>query len=40
LLPQDRTRVIEQLADLPKWAPDETARADLATFTAALQAVN
>jgi len=40
LLPQDRARVIEQLADLPKWAPDETARADLAAFTAALQAVN
>ena len=40
LLPQDRARVIEQLADLPKWAPDETARIDLAAFTAALQAVN
>lgn len=40
LLPEDRARVIEQLADLPKWAPDETARADLASFTAALQAVN
>jgi hypothetical protein len=40
LLPQDRARVIEQLADLPHWAPDETARADLATFTAALRAVN
>jgi hypothetical protein len=40
LLPQDRARVIEQLADLPKWAPDETARSDLAVFTAALQAVN
>ena len=40
LLPQDRARVIAELADLPKWAPDETARADLATFAAALQAVN
>ena len=40
LLPQDRARVIEQLADLPKWAPDETARGDLATFTTALQAAN
>ncbi|WP_234684882.1 hypothetical protein [Bradyrhizobium monzae] len=39
-LPQDRARVIAELADLPKWAPDEVARADLATFTAALQAVN
>ena len=40
LLPQDRARVIEQLADLPRWAPDETARTDLAAFTAALRAVN
>ena len=40
LLPQDRARVIAELADLPKWAPDEMARADLASFTAALQAVN
>jgi len=40
LLPQDRARVIEQLADLPKRVPDETARIDLAAFTAALQAVN
>ncbi|MDN3276037.1 hypothetical protein QWJ07_17370 [Frankia sp. RB7] len=40
LFPQDRARVIAELADLPKWAPDEMARADLATFTAALQAVN
>lgn len=40
LLPQDRARVIAELADLPKWAPDELARADLAAFTAALQAVN
>jgi hypothetical protein len=40
LLPQDRARVITELADLPKWAPDELARTDLAAFTAALQAVN
>ena len=40
LLPQDRARVIAELADLPKWAPDEMARADLASFTAALQAVD
>jgi hypothetical protein len=40
LLPPDRARVIEQLADLPKQVPDETARIDLAAFTAALQAVN
>jgi hypothetical protein len=40
LLPQDRARVIELLADLPKRVPDETARIDLAAFTAALQAVN
>jgi hypothetical protein len=39
-LPQDRARVIELLADLSKRAPDETARIDLAAFTAALQAVN
>jgi hypothetical protein len=39
-LPQDRTRVIEQLAGLSKRVPDETARIDLAAFTAALQAVN
>jgi len=40
LSPEDRARVIAELADLPKWAPDEIARADLAKFTAALQAVN
>jgi len=40
LLPQDRARLIAELADLPEWAPDEMARADLASFTAALQAVN
>ena len=39
-LPKDRARVIEQLADLPKQVPDETARIDLAAFTAALQAAN
>lgn len=39
-LPQDRARVIELLADLPKRVPDETARVDLAAFTAALQEVN
>jgi hypothetical protein len=40
LLPQDRARMIEQLADLPRQVPDETARIDLAAFTAALQAAN
>src|SRR5262245_61580390 len=39
-LPQDRARVIELLADLAERAPDETARIDIAAFTAALQAVN
>ena len=39
-LPQDRARVIEVLADLQKRVPDETARIDLAAFTAALQAMN
>jgi hypothetical protein len=39
-LPQDRARTIEQLADLPKRMPDETAQIDLAAFTAALQAAN
>jgi hypothetical protein len=39
-LPQDRARTIELLADLPKRVPDETARIDIAAFTAALQAVN
>jgi hypothetical protein len=39
-LPQDRARVIELLADLPRRVPDETARIDLAAFTAALQAAN
>ena len=40
LLPQDRARVIELLAGLAERAPDETARIDIAAFTAALQAVN
>ena len=39
-LPQDRVRMIELLAGLPNRVPDETARTDLAAFTAALQAVN
>ncbi|MGA7070455.1 hypothetical protein, partial [Bradyrhizobium sp.] len=39
-LPQDRARVVEYLAGLPTQVPDETARIDLAAFTAALQAVN
>jgi hypothetical protein len=39
-LPQDRARTIELLADLPTRVPDETARIDLAAFTAALEAVN
>lgn len=39
-LPRDRARVIQLLAGPAKLAPDETARTDLAAFTAALQAVN
>jgi hypothetical protein len=39
-LPQDRARAVELLADLPRQVPDETARNDIAAFTAALQAVN
>jgi len=39
-LPQDRSRVIELLAGLAKRVPDETARTDIAAFTAALEAVN
>jgi hypothetical protein len=39
-LPQDRTRVIVYLTSTSKQMPDETARTDLATFTAALQAVD
>lgn len=40
LPPQDRSRMIEVLADVLKRVPDEMARNDLAAFTAALQAVN
>ena len=39
-LPQDRAIVIEQLADFARKVSDETARADLTAFTAALRAVN
>lgn len=39
-LPQDRARVLAQLADLQRQVPDEPARIDLAAFTAALQAAN
>jgi hypothetical protein len=38
--PKDRARIIALLADLPRMVPDEVARADVAEFTAALQAVN
>lgn len=37
---QDRSRVIEYIAEHDKRIPDETARTDLAAFTAALQMVN
>jgi hypothetical protein len=39
-LPRDRARSIELLAGFAKRVPDETARNDLAAFTAALQAVD
>jgi hypothetical protein len=39
-VPQHRSRILEQLAGYLKQVPDETARADLATFAAALQAAN
>jgi hypothetical protein len=39
-LPQHRSRILEVLADYTKRVPDETARSDLATFAAALQAQN
>jgi len=39
-LPQHRSRILEQLAGYTRQVPDETARTDLAAFTAALQAVN
>lgn len=40
LLPQDRADVIKLLADISRRVADETARADVAEFTAALQAVD
>jgi hypothetical protein len=40
LLPQDRSRVIEQVGAYSRQVGDETARTDLAVFTAALQAVD
>jgi hypothetical protein len=39
-LPQDRARMVELLGRVLARVPDETARTDLAAFTAALQAVN
>ena len=39
-LPQHRSRINEVLGVYLKQVPDETARIDLAAFTAALQAVN
>jgi hypothetical protein len=39
-LPQDRARLLKLLAGLRKPPADETARADLAAFTAALEAMN
>ncbi|TKW79971.1 MAG: hypothetical protein DI543_02440 [Bradyrhizobium icense] len=39
-LPQDRARALEVVAGYEKQVQDETARTDLAAFTAALQAVN
>jgi len=37
-LPQQRSRILEQLAGYTRQVPDETARADLTAFAAALQA--
>ena len=37
-LPQQRSRILEQLAGYTRQVPDETARADLIAFAAALQA--
>ncbi|MBW8854612.1 MAG: hypothetical protein JF604_09875, partial [Bradyrhizobium sp.] len=37
---KDRARMIEQIAEIAKQVPDETARAELAAFSAALRAVN
>jgi len=39
-LPQHRSRILQQLADYTRQVPDETARADIVAFAAALQAVN
>ena len=39
-LPQQRAYLLEQLTEYAKRVPDETARADLAAFTAELQAAN
>jgi hypothetical protein len=39
-LPQDRARLVEYLAASAERVPDETARTDLAAFTAALNAEN
>jgi hypothetical protein len=39
-LPQDRARVIEYIASTNKQVSDDTARTDLAAFTAALQAAD
>jgi len=39
-LPQQRARILEQLADYTRRVPNEAARADLAAFAAALAAVN
>jgi hypothetical protein len=39
-LPRDRARVIAGFSDLPTQVPDETARTNIATFIAALRAVN
>jgi hypothetical protein len=39
-LPQHRSRILRQLADYTRQVPDETARADIVAFAAALQAVN
>ena len=37
---QDRVRLIQQLAELAKQVPDDTARAEVTAFSAALRAVN
>jgi hypothetical protein len=38
-LPQQRARIVEQLADYSRRVPDEAARADLAVFASALEAI-